>query len=72
MRRKPQRFFAQVGRGGAVVGQYGHDVFHFQNWTDAISDRLMPVGRDHLDSNSEMIADKLEQLAQPHRIGGAG
>ncbi len=64
MRGKPQRLFAQVGRGVRLVGQNGHDVVGFQHRTDAVADRLAAVGRDHLDGNAELVADELEQLAQ--------
>ncbi len=36
--------------------------------TDAVADRLAAVGRDDLDGDAEMVADELEQLAQPHRV----
>jgi len=65
-----QGFFAQVGWRPGIVGQHGHDILRFEQRPDAATDRLTPVGCDHLHRYPEVIADELEKLAQPHRFHG--
>ena len=72
MRGEPQRFLAQIARRGRIVGQHRHHVLGFEHRADAVADRLAAVGGDNLDRDAEMVADELEQLAQPHGLHGVG
>ena len=65
---EPQRLLAQIGGRRRIVRQHRHDVLGFQHRADAIADRLPPVGGDDFDRDAEVVADELEQLAQPHRV----